>query len=101
MTPVYYDYYELGVPWEGEYEEILNTDKEVYGGYDSWNGQKLTSYANPINGQPHRLGLKIPGFTGIYLKYKVPAKTKAETKTKRVTKKTSIKDRRITSKKEK
>ena len=70
MTPVYYDYYELGVPWEGIYEEIINTDKGVYGGYDAWNGHKITSCKNPLNGQPCRLGITIPGFSGIYLKYK-------------------------------
>lgn len=70
MTPVYYDYYELGVPWDGEYVEIINTDKGVYGGYDAWNGHKITSYKNPLNGQPCRLGITIPGFSGIYLKYK-------------------------------
>ena len=70
MTPVYYDYYEICVPWEGEYEEIINTDKEVYGGYGQWNGHKIVTAKNPLNGQPHRLGIRISGFSGIYLKYK-------------------------------
>ena len=99
MTPVYYDYYELGVPWEGEYEEIINTDKEVYGGYGQWNGHKIITAKNPLNGQPHRLGIRISGFSGIYLKYKgkKSVKTKEETikkvtKKKNVTKKKTIKE---------
>ena len=105
MTPVYYDYYEIGVPWEGEYEEIINTDKEVYGGYNSWNGEKLFSYSSPLNGQPHRLGIKIAGFTGIYLRYiepeiiekeeilsKTKTKKKTATKTRSVKKKKKLKE---------
>jgi len=98
MTPVYYDYYEIGVPWYGEYVEIINTDKEVYGGYDSWNGQKLTSYPNPLNGQNYRLGLKIPGFTGIYLMYKEPIKPRKKS-TKKVKKDIDSKGQTIKNKK--
>ena len=94
MTPVYYDYYEIGVPWEGEYEEIINTDKEVYGGYGQWNGQKITTGKNPLNGQSYRLGIRISGFCGIYLKYK----GKKSVKTKEVSAKKVINSKNVTKK---
>ena len=102
MTPVYYDYYEIGVPWDGEYVEIINTDKNIYGGYDSWNGNKLYSYQHPLNGQPNRLGIKIAGFTGIYLKYKEPEKEiepVIENKIKKEKKKTVTKSQTVKKKK--
>ncbi len=73
MTPVYYDYYEIGVPQKGEYKEIINTDKEVYGGYNSYNGQQIFTMDQWLNGQPYKIGIKIAPFAGIMLAY-VPEK---------------------------
>ena len=59
--------------YTGEYEEIINTDKEVYGGYNSYNGHRIFTMDQWLNGQPHKIGLKIAPFAGIILTY-VPEK---------------------------
>jgi 1,4-alpha-glucan branching enzyme len=41
MTPLAYETFYIGVPEQGEYEEILNSDKEIYGGSNIYNGEKL------------------------------------------------------------
>ncbi len=41
MTPNPYSDYKIGVPEKGKYEEILNSDKEIYGGSNIYNGAIL------------------------------------------------------------
>ena len=59
-TPVPREYYRLGVPGEGYYEEILNTDAEAYGGSNigNYGGQ----HAEQIGwqGRSHSLVLTLP-----------------------------------------
>ena len=41
MTPNFYNEYDIGVNVEGVYEEIFNSDKDVYGGANQYNGLPL------------------------------------------------------------
>ena len=41
LTPNYYQSYEVGVPYEGTYEEILNSNKDIYNGTNLYNGLPL------------------------------------------------------------
>lgn len=43
MTPNFYDHFGIPVLEEGTYEEILNTDKDVYGGANQYNGLPIES----------------------------------------------------------
>ncbi|MCK9198186.1 MAG: 1,4-alpha-glucan branching protein GlgB [Bacilli bacterium] len=71
MTPCKYDYYEFGVPYYGEYEEILNSDDMIYGGKGTINNHnKLISGGAPLDKCEQRLGLKIGSFAAIILEYK-------------------------------
>lgn len=70
MTSNFYSSYDIGVPFLGEYEEIINTDKDVYGGWNHYNGNILTSYQSPCHNQPNRLTLMIGSYAGIFLRYK-------------------------------
>lgn len=70
MTPNYYDYYELGVPYAGTYEEIINSDKQVYGGWGQYNGLPLTTGPNPLNGFQQRVGFKLASFGAMIWLYK-------------------------------
>ncbi len=70
MTPNFYWDYDIGVPYEGEYLEVLNTDKECYGGWNQFNKNPLVTYGNGIHNQKYKLTIKLPSFGGIYLLHK-------------------------------
>ncbi len=59
-TPVIREGYRVGVPGEGFYQEILNTDAEAYGGSNVGNFGGM--HAEPISwqGQSHSIVLRLP-----------------------------------------
>ena len=59
LTPIAYPNYSLGVPFPGWYEEILNSDKEIYGGSGVYNGLPLKTQAISQHGLPHRLEIQV------------------------------------------
>ncbi len=67
MTPNFYWDYDVGVPYEGTYEEIFNSDKDVYGGWNQYNGLPLTTHGSGIHNQKYRITVKVPSFGAIYL----------------------------------
>lgn len=73
MTPKFYNCYDIGVPLGGRYEEVLNTDKDIYGGYNQYNGGELLSSPGWYQKQPNRLTLKLGSFAGIYLLHRPAA----------------------------
>jgi 1,4-alpha-glucan branching enzyme len=60
FTPVVQRGYAFGVPAEGFYEEILNTDAEMFGGGDVGNGGGVLSKAEPKHGRPHSISIVLP-----------------------------------------
>lgn len=72
MTPNYYEEYRIGTYREGVYDEIFNSDKDVYGGYNQYNGLPLTSYegAGP-EGRPCHLELKLGSYCALILKRRI------------------------------
>lgn len=75
MTPVYYDFYEFGVPWPGEYREIINSAKEVYGGFGPWNGEQLITDKEPLHNHNQRLAIKVASFSAIVLLHETKKQT--------------------------
>ena len=69
FTPVIREGYRLGVPLEGYWQEIVNTDSQDYGGSNVGNlgGQK--SRAIPYHGQPCSVNLTLPPLALVILKY--------------------------------
>jgi 1,4-alpha-glucan branching enzyme len=68
FTPVVREHYQIGVPLEGTYEEVLNTDSRFYGGSDKGNlGTVQTRYA-PAHGQPVSLRLTLPPLGAVVLR---------------------------------
>jgi 1,4-alpha-glucan branching enzyme len=59
-TPMIRENYRIGVPGEGFYQEVLNTDAEAYGGGNVGNYGGL--HAEPIawQGQSHSIALRLP-----------------------------------------
>jgi len=73
MTGNYYNDYDIGVTREGTYEEIFNSDKDVYGGWNQYNGLPLTTIAEAgPEHRPYRLTIKLASFGALILKYKTP-----------------------------
>ena len=60
FTPVPRENYRIGVPREGTYHEVLNSDSEFYGGSNMGNGQGLVAEPAPWMNQPHSLNLTLP-----------------------------------------
>jgi 1,4-alpha-glucan branching enzyme len=52
--------YEFGVPEEGFYEEILNTDSELFGGSNVGNGGLVTSSPVPRHNRQHSICVTVP-----------------------------------------
>jgi 1,4-alpha-glucan branching enzyme len=60
FTPVPRQGYEFGVPEEGFYEEILNTDSELFGGSNMGNGGCFSSRPVPKHNRPYSIALTLP-----------------------------------------
>jgi 1,4-alpha-glucan branching enzyme len=60
FTPVPREGYRFGVPEEGYYDEILNTDAEMFGGGNIGNGGVVSTDPIPAHGRPFSLYLTLP-----------------------------------------
>ena len=68
FTPVPRYDYRIGVPREGFYRELLNTDAAVYGGSNLGNGGGLYAHPHPSHGFPCSLQLLLPPLSVVFLK---------------------------------
>jgi len=76
MTPNYYENYDVGVYHEGEWYELINSDKDVYGGNNQYcGGNRFTGYGAP-EGRPYHLTLKIGPYAAFIMKRIVPQPAK-------------------------
>ena len=60
--------YKIGVPEEGEYEEIFNSQSVDYNGWGMGNKQSVTTQKEPMHQHPYALALTLPALGVIYLK---------------------------------
>ena len=67
FTPNVRDGFRLGVPDEGTYSEILNTDAGVYGGSNVINESRESSPI-PWHDQPHSIEITVPPLASVYWK---------------------------------
>ncbi len=67
MTPTNHDNYKVGVPWEGKYEEIFNSDKEEYGGGNGFNYHHRFTNQEPLNEFDYSFNLRIAPFSASIL----------------------------------
>ena len=70
MTPNFYNDYEIGVNEEGVYEEIFNSDKDIYGGDNQYNGLPLQTEDFGPENRPHKIRIKLASFGAMIFKYK-------------------------------
>ena len=59
MTPNFYNDYNVPPLEEGIYEEIFNSDKDVYGGWGQYNGLPLTSEPYGPENKPYHITIKL------------------------------------------
>ncbi len=67
FTPVPREYYRIGVPAEGTYIEIFNSDSNYYGGSNVGNGQVI-SESKPWMNHPYSITLTLPPLAAVVLK---------------------------------
>lgn len=68
FTPmVYYDY-KIGVPYLGEYKELLNTDSKKYGGSGQTMDSILYAEKKPWHKEPYHIKIKVPPMAAVILK---------------------------------
>jgi 1,4-alpha-glucan branching enzyme len=60
FTPTPHTGYAFGVPEEGFYREILNTDSELYGGSNMGNGAGVGSLPMPMHGRKQSIAITLP-----------------------------------------
>ncbi|HET9148789.1 MAG TPA: 1,4-alpha-glucan branching protein GlgB [Acetobacteraceae bacterium] len=69
FTPVPRHDYRIGVPHEGNWREIMNTDSNLYGGSNMGNGGVVGAQPEPRHGQPCSLSLTLPPLSMILLRW--------------------------------
>ena len=68
MTPLPRHGYRIGVPVEGKWAEVFNSDAGVYGGSNLGNIEAWTS-PEQAHGRPHSVSIVLPPLATIYLKW--------------------------------
>ena len=59
MTTNYYDFINIPIFEEGEYEEIFNSDKDIYSGWGQYNGMPCKTEPGSFEGLPHHITIKL------------------------------------------
>ncbi|PKU22648.1 1,4-alpha-glucan branching protein GlgB [Telmatospirillum siberiense] len=68
FTPVVREFYRLGVPRGGWYQEMLNTDSGYYGGSDVGLAGGRVADDIPWHGHPYSLALRLPPLAALILR---------------------------------
>ncbi len=69
FTPVPRHNYRLGLPREGSWREILNSDAEEYGGSGLGNLGEIETEATSWHSRPYSFALTLPPLAALYLKW--------------------------------
>jgi len=68
FTPVIRDNYRIGVPEEGEYEVIFNSDSIFYSGSNAGSHSNIHAETTPWMNRPASVSLSLPPLAGLILK---------------------------------
>lgn len=69
LTPVTRFGYRIGVPREGFYREVLNSDSEIYWGSNQGNGGGVYADRVPMHGREYSLNLTLPPLSAVIFKH--------------------------------
>ena len=75
FTPVVRQNYRVGVPLEGYWKEILNSDAPLYGGSGQGNFGGLSTVPLPIHGRPFSLNMTLPPLGIVIFRPESPSST--------------------------
>ena len=62
MTPVCYSYIDIPLLEDGNYEEIFNSDKDIYGGWNQYNGMWCEAFPGGMEGKPFHMTIKLASY---------------------------------------
>lgn len=68
FQPSYYESFRIGVPQKGIYQEVLNSDREIYGGSNQINPSVLVAENVAWRGQAFSLIIKVPPLATVIIK---------------------------------
>ena len=71
LTPTPRQNYKLGVPAEGHYEELLNSDSAAYWGSNQGNAGGVSSQPIAWQEQPHSIEITLPPLSALMFKKKI------------------------------
>jgi 1,4-alpha-glucan branching enzyme len=60
FTPVVYQAFSIGVPFEGKYKEVFNSDRECYGGQGNINSRLKQSKLQDADGRDNAISIIVP-----------------------------------------
>jgi 1,4-alpha-glucan branching enzyme len=71
FTPVARKFYRFGVPEEGFYEEIFNSDSEIFGGGNVGNSGVVSTEKVPSHGRPYSIEVTLPPLAVIAFAHRI------------------------------
>ena len=69
FSPVPNEHYRLGLPRAGRWDEVINTDSDIYSGSGVGNWGAVTAIDSGWHGQPASVELRVPPLGTIWLRY--------------------------------
>lgn len=72
FTPVPRHQFRVGMPRPGKWEEILNTDAEVYGGSGMGNPGTISTEPHPWHGRDCSMSITLPPLAALFFKWEGP-----------------------------
>ena len=70
FAPVERRNFQVGVPYEGHYEELLNTEMREFGGMWTEHLPEMATSLEGLNGQPFSIEFTLPALSVVYIKPK-------------------------------
>ena len=79
FVPVKREGYRIGVPYEGQWQQVLSTDDAKYGGTGEIDNKKKKTEDYSMHGYDQSITIDIPPLSAMFFKYIPPKKRKAKT----------------------
>lgn len=74
MAPVSYENFEIGVPDYGYYTEIMNSEKDIYGGCNMCNFHKVVARKANLHGFKYKINLRLAPYGAVIMEAKLHKK---------------------------